>query len=125
MSLDAIGIVSGDIQKSISFYEALGVSLVETGGPDHYEGVTTGGIRLMLDSVDLMKKINPDWKTPIGSGIILCFKQESPEKVNELYKKIVSAGFESVKDPWDAFWGQRYASVKDPDGNQIDLFAAL
>ena len=29
------------------------------------------------------------------------------------------------KEPWDAFWGQRYASVKDPDGNQIDLFAPL
>jgi uncharacterized glyoxalase superfamily protein PhnB len=27
--------------------------------------------------------------------------------------------------PWDAFWGMRYAVVKDPDGNAVDLFAAL
>jgi uncharacterized glyoxalase superfamily protein PhnB len=27
--------------------------------------------------------------------------------------------------PWDAFWGQRYATVLDPDGNSVDLFAAL
>ena len=27
--------------------------------------------------------------------------------------------------PWDAFWGQRYAQVKDPDGNVVDLFAPL
>jgi hypothetical protein len=27
--------------------------------------------------------------------------------------------------PWDAFCGQRYACVLDPDGNQIDLFADL
>jgi len=26
---------------------------------------------------------------------------------------------------WNAFWGQRYACVLDPDGNQIDLFASL
>lgn len=125
MSLDAIGIVSSDMRKSISFYEALGVNLEEAGGPDHYEGATTSGVRLMLDSVELVKKINPDWKTPSGSGVILCFKQESPAEVDELFNKIADAGFESVKEPWDAFWGQRYASVKDPDGNQIDLFASL
>jgi len=125
MSLDAIGIVSGDIQKSINFYEALGISLAEAGGPGHYEGVTPSGVRLMLDSVDLMKKINPDWEVSGGSGVILCFKQESAGKVDELFKNIINAGFEKVKDPWDAFWGQRYASVKDPDGNQIDLFAPL
>ena len=28
-------------------------------------------------------------------------------------------------EPWDAFWGQRYATVLDPDGNSVDLFAAL
>lgn len=27
--------------------------------------------------------------------------------------------------PSDAFWGQRYATVHDPDGNPIDLFAPL
>jgi uncharacterized glyoxalase superfamily protein PhnB len=25
----------------------------------------------------------------------------------------------------DAFWGQRYATVLDPDGNSVDLFASL
>ncbi|VAX16697.1 putative quinone binding protein [hydrothermal vent metagenome] len=125
MSLDAIGIVSGDLRKSISFYETLGVSLAQVGGPDHYEGTTRSGVRLMLDSVDLIKKINPGWQAPDGGGVILCFKQESPEKVDELFQKIIDAGFEIVKEPWDAFWGQRYASVKDPDGNQIDLFAPL
>ena len=34
------------------------------------------------------------------------------------------AGFAVVKEPWDAFWGQRYAIVSDPDGYTIDLFAA-
>ena len=25
--------------------------------------------------------------------------------------------------PWDAFWGQRYAVLHDPDGHQVDLYA--
>jgi hypothetical protein len=28
-------------------------------------------------------------------------------------------------EPWDAFWGQRYVTVKDPDRYQIDIFAEL
>jgi hypothetical protein len=28
-------------------------------------------------------------------------------------------------EPWDAFCGQRYAEVEDPDGNVVDLFAPL
>lgn len=55
MSLDAIGIASRDIQKSIKFYELLGVSLKEVGG-EHYEGTTPSGVRIMLDSYSLMKK---------------------------------------------------------------------
>ncbi len=38
---------------------------------------------------------------------------------------LVADGYENHLDPFDAFWGQRYASVRDPDGNAVDLFAAL
>ncbi len=34
-----------------------------------------------------------------------------------------AAGFKVVKEPWDAFWGQRYAIVADPDGYLVDVFA--
>jgi uncharacterized glyoxalase superfamily protein PhnB len=37
----------------------------------------------------------------------------------------VEAGFHGEKEPWDAFWGHRYAQLQDPDGVGIDLFAAL
>jgi uncharacterized glyoxalase superfamily protein PhnB len=38
---------------------------------------------------------------------------------------MVAAGFSGHLEPWDAFWGQRYASLQDPDGTTVDLFAAL
>ena len=38
---------------------------------------------------------------------------------------MIAAGFASKSEPWDAFWGQRYAQVVDPDGNDVDLFAPL
>ena len=123
MSLDAIGIACKDIEKSIKFYELLGINFKELGN-GHFEGTTPSGIRVMLDSFELMKKINTNWQEPKQSGITICFVQSSPQEVDNLYKLITKAGFISEKEPWDAFWGQRYSSVKDPDGNQIDIFAA-
>jgi uncharacterized glyoxalase superfamily protein PhnB len=45
--------------------------------------------------------------------------------VDELYGRVTSAGFEGEKEPWDAFWGQRYAQLKDPNGVPVDLYAQL
>ncbi|MFT3840878.1 MAG: VOC family protein [Myxococcaceae bacterium] len=125
MSLDAIGVISGDLKKSVKFYGLLGIALKGAGGDDHLEGQTPSGVRLMVDSVALIKSFNKKYKKPKGSGVVLCFRQANAKAVDALYKKIVSAGFKSVHEPWDAFWGQRYACVSDPDGNQVDLFAQL
>ena len=55
----------------------------------------------------------------------LAFDCGSPADVDALYKRVVDAGFRSKTAPWDAFWGQRYAQVIDPDDNVVDLFAEL
>ena len=125
MSLDAIGVVSGDLKKSVKFYALLGVALKGDGGVEHLSGKTGSGVTLMVDSLKLIKSFNPKYKKAKGSGVVLCFKQRSAKAVDALYERITGAGFKSVHQPWDAFWGQRYACVSDPDGNQIDLFAQL
>ena len=67
----------------------------------------------------------PDWERATGNQLALAFECESPAEVDERYEQIVAAGFVGEKEPWDAFWGQRYAQVRDPDGVPVDLFAAL
>jgi uncharacterized glyoxalase superfamily protein PhnB len=32
---------------------------------------------------------------------------------------------ECENEPWDAFWGQRYALLRDPDGVEVNLYAPL
>lgn len=126
MTLDAIGIVSSNIKKSVEFYQQLGVDFSACSQEeDHLEATLPSGLRIMLDSESLMKQLRPNWIKPQGQRMTLAFLCESPEKVNDLYAKILNAGFKGEKEPWDAFWGQRYASVLDPDGNSVDLFAPL
>ena len=45
--------------------------------------------------------------------------------IDETYARLVEAGFTGKTEPYDAFWGQRYATTTDPDGNPVDLFAPL
>jgi hypothetical protein len=42
-----------------------------------------------------------------------------------MYAEMVGAGYAGELEPWDAPWGMRYAVLRDPDGNGVDLFANL
>jgi uncharacterized glyoxalase superfamily protein PhnB len=74
----------------------------------------------------VIKGFDPGWLPPVGDHRIgVAFLCDSATEVNELYADLTAAGYAGYKEPWDAFWGQRYAIVRDPDGNPIDLFAPL
>lgn len=128
-SLAAIGIVSRDIAASIRFYGLLGVAFPEPhldgGDGDHVEATLPSGVRLMLDPLELMKKLDPTWTEPAGHRMGLAFECASPVEVDAVHRTMTDAGHASKTAPYDAFWGQRYAQVIDPDGNVVDLFARL
>lgn len=123
--LDVIGIVVEDMARSLAFYRQLGLDVPpEADQEPHVEAVLPGGLRLAWDTVETIRSFDPDWQPP-GSGhrISLAFRLDTPAEVDSAYDKLVSQGYGGYKKPWDAFWGQRYAVVHDPDGNPIDLFA--
>jgi catechol 2,3-dioxygenase-like lactoylglutathione lyase family enzyme len=123
--LDAIGLVVADLQKSADFYVLLGVPTpASTEGP-HWESTLPNGLRLMWDTEELIREIDPSWQKPSGQNAALAFLCESPTEVDATYAKALQAGHRGHKAPWDAFWGQRYAQLIDPDGNHVDLFAPL
>jgi uncharacterized glyoxalase superfamily protein PhnB len=129
MQLDLIGIVVEDLAVSLAFYRRLGLPIepgAEGSEEGHVELELPGGLRLAWDTVETIQSFDPDWTPPSGSPRIgLAFLCDSPREVDSKYRELVDAGYEGHKEPWDAFWGQRYAQVKDPDGNGVDLFARL
>lgn len=123
---DLIGIVVDDMAASLRFYRLLGLEIppnMETEA--HVEVVLPGGFRIAWDSLEMIRQIYPDWIDPVGQRMTLAFKCESPAAVDALYERVVQNGYRGHRVPWDAFWGQRYAVVVDPDGNLVDLFAQL
>jgi len=117
---DMIGIVVSDIPRSIAFYKLLGLDFPKGDG---FVEVKANGYRISLNDEAMVKEHSPDWKKPVGQRLELAFLCGSPKEVDATYAKVVGAGHRGVKEPWDAFWGQRYAIVADPDGTHISLFA--
>src|SRR5262245_55573444 len=124
---DLMGIIVRDMVVSLRFYRSLGLDIPASADTEpHVEYVTPGGFRIAWDSLSMIKDIYPDWNDkPVGHRLSFAFKCDSPAEVDAVYKRLTESGTRGYKAPWDAFWGQRYAVVVDPDGNLLDLFAGL
>jgi catechol 2,3-dioxygenase-like lactoylglutathione lyase family enzyme len=124
--LDVIGLVVKDMARSLAFYRRLGLETPpEADQQPHVDATLPGGLRIAWDTVETIRSFDSEWSPPSGGGnrMSLAFRFETPAEVNAAYQELTAAGYEGHKAPWDAFWGQRYAEVRDPDGNTVDLFA--
>ncbi|USQ84125.1 VOC family protein [Streptomyces phaeoluteigriseus] len=124
---DAIGLVVSDMAASVAFYRRLGFAFPEGAEREpHAEAALPGGLRLLLDTEETVRSFHPDWQAPSAGGRhSLALRCDDPAEVDAVYAELVGAGYTGELKPWDAFWGQRYAVVQDPDGNGVDLFAPL
>jgi uncharacterized glyoxalase superfamily protein PhnB len=123
--LNAIGVVAVDMGESIRFYRLLGLDVPETPAEGHVDTFLPNGVRFMLDSEETMRSFIDDWQREQGNLISLNFECASPAEVDEVYARVTEAGFHGEKEPWDAFWGQRFALLKDPSGVDVSLYAEL
>ncbi|MFI1097212.1 VOC family protein [Streptomyces sp. NPDC020917] len=123
--IDLIGLVVADMAASLAFYRRLGLDLPPGADAEpHTELALPGGLRMAWDTVETIRSFDPGWTPATGSRISLAFDCGSPQGVDALFAELTDAGYSGRHKPWDAFWGQRYAVVDDPDGNAVDLFAA-
>ncbi|MGH3899375.1 MAG: VOC family protein [Pseudonocardiaceae bacterium] len=125
--LDAIGLVVADMAASLAFYRRLGLDIpADADAAPHVEVALPGGLRLLWDTEDTIRSFAPDWTAPKGGNrTSLAFRMPGPAAVDSAYTELTAAGYQGEHPPWDAFWGQRYAVVHDPDGLTVDLFAPL
>ena len=113
MDLNQVTIPSVDLQRSVSFYQSLGLKLIVHAPPRYArfacpEGNSTFSIHL----VDQL---------PQDSGIAIYFEcQNLDQKVQHL----IQEGIEFQMLPTDQQWLWREARLKDPDHHQLVLFYA-
>jgi catechol 2,3-dioxygenase-like lactoylglutathione lyase family enzyme len=119
-------VFAGDLARSLNFYRLLGLPVPESDEP-HVAVALPGGNTLSFDNEGTIAAMHPGWAPPSSpdSRIALAFGVNTPGEVDALFEKVTAAGFSGLLEPHDAPWGQRYATVADPDGNWVDLFAPL
>ena len=111
MNLNQITVPSLDLEKSIPFYEKLGLKLIVKALP-HYA-------RFECPDGNATFSIHLAENLPIGEGIYVYFECEHLDQyVDELKEK----GIHFDQLPADQKWLWREARLKDVDGNQLILF---
>jgi uncharacterized glyoxalase superfamily protein PhnB len=126
--IDAIGLVASDLARTVTFYRAAGCTFPDpdSGDLDDHLECDLGGLRLMIDTEAVMKSFSEDtWSGPSAGRLTLAVRCASPAEVDRLHDELASLGSGSHLTPFDAPWGHRYATVLDPDGVRVDLYAAL
>ena len=123
MQISAVAVSATDLSRAIAFYELLGFRFPPL-APDDQHVEAEAGVRLMIDDAAMMTGLLGEPPRPGNtSGFALLLG--SPAEVDEVASRVTGAGHTVVHAPWDAPWGQRYATVADPDGYRVDLFCPL
>lgn len=124
IQLDTIGLVVRNMGASLAFYRTLGLAIPD--GQDaetNVEFTAPNGITLGFLTEETARRADPRFQEPLGQRMNLQFKCDSADEVDATHARLIAAGYTSYDDPWDAYWGQRFARVIDPDGNIVNLFA--
>ena len=128
--LDQINLIVGDVRASRAFYSRLGLDFGESSTTPSGRTTTSRPVRgdgapidVDLDSQSFAAKWNQGW--PGGPGVVLGFKVGSRQEVDDLVTELAADGVPVQQEPYDAFWGARYAVVSDPDGNGVGIMSPM
>jgi catechol 2,3-dioxygenase-like lactoylglutathione lyase family enzyme len=121
-----IELVVGDMAATLAFYRRLGLAIPDGAEKEDHVEADFAGCRIAFDAASMIESIDPAWRAPSGGHrVALAFECDGPADVDRAYGELTAAGYHGHLEPWDAFWGMRYAVVHDPDGTPVDLFAPL
>jgi predicted enzyme related to lactoylglutathione lyase len=123
MQIAAVAVSATDLSRTVAFYEGLGFRFPPLeAGTEHIEA--EAGVRLMIDTAALLEGLHGEPPRP-GNTAAFAVLFDAPGEVDDAAGRAAGAGGTVVHDPFDAPWGQRYATVADPDGYRVDLFCPL
>lgn len=125
---DVISIFVADMARSLAFYRSLGLDIpADADAQPHVDHELPSGFSLMWDTHETVQAYDPAFSpgadTADSGNLELAFHCADPNAVDKLYAEVTDAGYTGHLAPFDAFWGQRYAVLVDPDGNKVALYA--
>jgi len=124
MEISAVGVPATDLRRAVAFWSLLGFTFPPVAEGEQHVESTGPGARLMVDSAELLTGLLGEPPRPANHSAF-AVRCSDAAQVDEVAGRVAAAGHQVTALPWDAPWGQRYATVADPDGTRVDLFAPL
>jgi catechol 2,3-dioxygenase-like lactoylglutathione lyase family enzyme len=112
--------IVSELECSRRFYARLGWRF-RTMGDQALMAEAPGGLLVALHLPDFTRTWNSGYEGATGWAAVLDVDVPDRETVDRLHAELVADGHQSPQPPFDAFFGSRYAIVRDPDGNLIGL----
>lgn len=127
-----VNLLVADMAAAVDFYRLLELDVPEPfewpagSGAQHVEIHSDGDCHLALDNHPHAEIWNNRFNPDRGEGnAVVGLLVDARDDVDRLYCVVKDAGHPVGQEPYDAFWGSRYAIVIDPDGNQVGLKSSI
>ena len=79
------------------------------------------GVNLVVHEPDFARLWDSAYAGQLAGSTVLDINVSSRTDVDDLHGSVLAAGFRSSVEPWDTFFGSRYAIVCDADGHRVGL----
>jgi len=131
ITLHQVNLVTPNLPATVEFYRLLGIDIPDAGADwqawqPHHRTATfdakhpAADLELEIDSTASAA----DWGSQdIPTGPVIGFRVPSREDVDTLYQRITAAGHPGLREPYDTFWGARYAILQDPTGIAVGIMS--
>ena len=110
-----------DMAAAMAFYRLAGLPVPDgADGEGHVQLDVGGGVHIAFSTPAVIGMYDPGWRGPsTATATVLQLRLASRQAVNDMYASLTEAGYRGHLPPIDAFWGNRYCEVDDPDGNAV------
>jgi len=124
-----VNLVVSDMDAAMAFYRLLGVELDPatdnwppgSGARHVHAEEEAGAADFDLDNEPMARLWGDEGLAP--GDTVVGFALATRDAVDEKYGELVAAGHKGRREPYDAFFGARYAIVEDPDGRPVGLMS--
>jgi catechol 2,3-dioxygenase-like lactoylglutathione lyase family enzyme len=113
-SLNAVTLVTRDMERAVRFYRTLGFEMIYGGESADFTSFHAGSGYLNL-------ALREDPGPLVGWGRSIFYVTD----VDAIHARALEAGFTPEFEPRDATWGERYFHIKDPDGHELSFARPL
>jgi catechol 2,3-dioxygenase-like lactoylglutathione lyase family enzyme len=114
-SISAVTLITANMATAVAFYRDVGFEILYGG-----EDAAFTSFRVGTGFLNLQEVTEPRSQWGIWGRVVFWV-----EDVDDMFERVLNAGYRPETQPADASWGERYFHVRDTDGHELSFARPL